>query len=50
LCQLAPRIAVCDLFYAQRVTRLVAAGQLEATGDLGRMRYSEVRLPSAQPT
>ena len=34
-----------DLFYAQRVKALVAKGLLIAEGNLGRMRYSEVRLP-----
>jgi Protein of unknown function len=32
-----------DVFYAQRVIRLVKLGKLEAQGDLRRMRYSEVR-------
>jgi len=34
-----------DVFYAQRVIRLVKLGQLEAQGDLQRMRYGEVRRP-----
>ncbi|TLZ30477.1 MAG: hypothetical protein E6K27_00425 [Gammaproteobacteria bacterium] len=34
-----------DVYYAQRVRELVAAGRLESFGDLCRMRYSEVRLP-----
>jgi hypothetical protein len=34
-----------DVFYAQRVIRLVKLGQLEAQGNLRRMRYSEVRRP-----
>jgi hypothetical protein len=34
-----------DLFYAQRVKRLVKQGALVARGYLGYMRYSEVRLP-----
>ena len=34
-----------DVFYAQRIRALVAAGQLEAQGNLHRMRFSEVRLP-----
>jgi hypothetical protein len=34
-----------DVFYAQRVIRLVGLGQLEAQGDLERMRHGEVRLP-----
>ena len=36
---------IADVFYAQRVARLVRAGKLEAQGDLARMRFSEVRLP-----
>jgi hypothetical protein len=36
--------SIPDVFYAQRVIRLVKLGQLEAQGDLERMRYSEVRL------
>ena len=34
-----------DIYYAQRVRNLVALGKLESQGDLGFMRYSEVRLP-----
>ena len=34
-----------DVFYAQRVRKLVADGQLEAEGNLEFMRFSEVRLP-----
>lgn len=33
---------------ARRVGRLVAAGKLQAAGDLRRIRFSEVRLPPAQ--
>lgn len=33
-----------DVFYARRVSAMVASGKLEAIGDLRRMRYSEVRL------
>jgi hypothetical protein len=36
---------VPDVFYAQRVRALVSAGQLEAQGNLHRMRFSEIRLP-----
>ena len=36
-----------DVFYAQRVRRLVEMGQLEAFGNLDFMRYSEVRLSSS---
>jgi len=35
-----------DVFYTQRIRRLVENGALESQGDLSRMRYSEVRLPS----
>lgn len=34
-----------DLYYAQRVHKLVADGCLESDGNLSYMRYSEVRLP-----
>lgn len=37
---------VPDVYYAQRVRRLVAVGELESQGDLAYMRYSEVRLPA----
>jgi hypothetical protein len=33
-----------DVFYAKRVSAMVASGKLAAIGDLRRMRYSEVRL------
>ena len=36
-----------DVFFALRVRELVAAGKLEAFGDLACMRYSEVRIPGA---
>jgi hypothetical protein len=36
-----------DVFYAQRVRELVAAGRLESQGNLAFMGYSEIRLPSA---
>jgi Protein of unknown function len=35
-----------DIYYAQRVRRLVAVGELESQGNLECMRYSEVRLPA----
>ncbi len=35
-----------DVFYAQRVALLAAQGRLEFQGDLARMLYSEVRVPS----
>ena len=34
-----------DLFYAQRVRKLVEEGRLESQGNLQEMRFSEVRLP-----
>lgn len=33
-----------DVFYAQRVSRLVDEGHLDSQGDLSYMRFSEVRL------
>jgi len=36
-----------DVFYAQRVRKLVEGGRLEAVGDLRYMGRSEVRLPRA---
>ena len=38
-------IGIPDVFYAQRVRKLVEDGHLEAQGNLAYMRYSEVRLP-----
>ena len=35
---------MADVFYAQRVARLVQQGQLESQGNLRRMRFSEVKL------
>lgn len=32
-----------DVFYSQRIKRLVEAGALESQGNLSHMRYSEVR-------
>ncbi|NVJ67156.1 MAG: hypothetical protein HWE16_11770 [Gammaproteobacteria bacterium] len=34
-----------DVFYSQRVARLVEQGKLVAEGNLSYMRYSEVRFP-----
>lgn len=34
-----------DVFYAQRIKKLVNEGRLIAEGNLDYMRYSEVRLP-----
>jgi ubiquinone biosynthesis protein UbiJ len=39
-------IGIPAIYYAQRVAKLVREGRLESQGDLQRMRYSEVRLPS----
>lgn len=36
---------VIDLFYGQRIMRLVELGLIESVGNLRRMGYSEVRLP-----
>lgn len=35
-----------DVYFAQRITKLVKAGVLESQGNLRRMRFSEVRRPS----
>jgi hypothetical protein len=35
-----------DLFYAQRVRKLVETGRVESQGNLAYMRFSEVRLPT----
>ncbi len=35
-----------DVYYAQRIAKLVNAGLLESQGNLLRIRFSEVRLPS----
>jgi len=34
-----------DVFYSGRIKHLAEAGLIEAAGNLGRMRHSEVRLP-----
>ncbi len=39
------KLGIPDLFYAQRVRKLVADGHLESDGNLVYMCYSEVRLP-----
>lgn len=36
---------VPDVFYAERLRKLVKDGKLESEGDLDYMRFSEVRLP-----
>ncbi len=38
-----------DIFYSQRVTKLVESGRLEHQGRLGYMRFCEVRLPQRTP-
>lgn len=38
-----------DGFYSRRIKHLVKSGALEAAGNLDRMRFSEVRLPSPKP-
>jgi len=37
-----------DLYYSQRVRKLVESGRLESEGNLAYMRFSEVRLPEKQ--
>ena len=37
-----------DIYYANRVKKLVEAGLLESAGNLDYMRYSEVRLPASK--
>jgi len=37
-----------DIFYSQRVRKLVEDGQLESQGNLQYMRFSEVRLSNQQ--
>ena len=39
---------VPDTFFSQRVRSLVHSGKLASSGDLTRMRYSEIRLPKVQ--
>ena len=39
-----------DVFYSQRVRKLVADGRLESQGNLAYMRFSEVRLPTTSRT
>ena len=38
-------VGVPDIFYAERMRKLVEAGHVESQGDLSRMRFCEVRLP-----
>ncbi len=35
-----------DIYYSQRVIHLVQKGLLESQGNLNRMRFSEIRLPT----
>ncbi len=37
-----------DVFYSQRIRKLVEEGRLESQGNLQYMRFSEVRLPGAK--
>ncbi len=39
-----------DIFYSQRVTKLIESGRLEHQGRLGYMRFCEVRLPQGNPS
>ncbi len=39
---------VPDVFYSQRIRKLVEEGRLEAQGNLGYMRFGEVRLPGTK--
>ena len=39
-----------DVYYSQRVQKLVKDGLLESQGNLSYMRYSEVRLPGSNET
>jgi hypothetical protein len=34
-----------DVFYGLRIKHLAESGAIEAAGNLGRMRFSEIRLP-----
>jgi hypothetical protein len=37
-----------DIFYAERINKLVKEGYLESQGNLKYMRFSEVRLPTPE--
>jgi hypothetical protein len=39
-------VSLPDIFYSQRVRKLVEDGRLESQGNLVYMRFSEVRLPT----
>lgn len=39
-------VGIPDIYYSQRVAKLVSDGQLESQGNLRKMRFSEVRLPN----
>ena len=41
------RRGIPDIYYAQRVRKLVEDGALESQGNLAFMRFSEVRLPQS---
>lgn len=41
---------VPDLYYSQRIKRIVEDGLLESQGNLSYMRYSEVRRPDGNET
>ena len=43
-------VGIPDVYYSQRVQKLVKEGALEAQGDLSYMRYSEVRRPGGNET
>jgi hypothetical protein len=42
-----PVLNVCDYVLASRIRALAAAGRVEAKGDLTRIGFSEIRLPSS---
>ena len=41
--------AIPDAVYSGCIKLLVEAGAIEATGDLNRMRFSEIRIPGSSP-
>lgn len=42
--------SIPDVYYSQRIQKLVKDGLLESQGDLSYMRYSEVRQPGGNET
>jgi hypothetical protein len=42
--------SIPDVYYSQRVQKLVSEGRLEYQGNLSYMRYSEVRRPADKET